>query len=121
MSNKKSNRAYMLGWLDCMMSLTDIHTKDGEKKVFYSCDEYCSLDVREYRTYKFRFTDNGKPTTRVFDDSEINGFRANYEEGIFSIVLNDGFCLKMKMYNTETRKVNKEEFHGFTIGDWFRR
>lgn len=119
MSSKRGTRTYLCGWMDCLLSLTDIHTRGTEKKVFYSCDDYSVLDMRDKLVYRFMFSDNGKPTTRHFTNEDIDGMRANYEDGIFSIVLNDGFCLKLKMYDVNNRKTMKNEFHGFTIGDYF--
>lgn len=117
MSSKRSNRIYLLGWLDAMLSLTDIHTVGDNKKIFYSCDEYSKLDVERRDVVRFLFTDKGQTSEKIFGYDEIDGMRANYNDGIFSVVLDNGFCCKLRMWATNDPITKK--YAGFTIGDYF--
>ena len=119
MSSKRGTRTYLLGWLDAMLSLTDIHTRGDNKKIFYSCDEYAKLDVSSREGVRFYFTDKGQTSSKLFTYDDIDGMRANYSDGIFSIVLNNGFCCKLRMWASDAP--NTKKFVGFTIGDYFAK
>jgi hypothetical protein len=45
--------------------------------------------------------------------------RANYSDGIFSVVLNNGFCCKLRMWAADSP--NTKKYVGFTIGDYFAK
>lgn len=129
----RSNRAYLTGWLDCLICLTDVHTKANNRKVYYDHDERTFLDISDRHQYKFTYHTGDEKHVINFNDSDIAGLVANQNEGLFSIVLHEteynkeGFCLKFRLY---ARKDEKTYYHGYstnnversiTIGDFFSK
>lgn len=118
MRSPRGTRVYLHGWLDALLSLTDIHLNET-KKMFYSCDEYSMLDLRDRDIIRFTFSDKGDTSKKEFTYADIAGVRANHGEGIFSVVLKDGFCCKLRMWASDSPMTKK--YVSFTIGDLFTK